>query len=153
MTTKILQNLISQISTIARFDEKNTGPTIREKGRNLTVAFNIFNELNENWLKITNLLEITFEGKDLFPKGEVITHLGSGGKIIDSGLQSFEVIRSKIWECYFYDPEEFMYVRTLWEKDLQKKNDLPNFQLEWISVDIDLVRESAWFSEEHRKIL
>jgi hypothetical protein len=153
MTSNILQNLIVQISDIASLNKKNTGPTIREKDQNLTVSYNIYNNLSVNWAKLTKLLELIFEGKNLIPKGEVITHLGSGGKIIDSGLRSFEVVRSKIWECYFYDPEEFMYVRALWERDLQKKDKVTDLDLEWISVDIDLVRDSAWFSEESRKQL
>jgi hypothetical protein len=153
MITNILQNLIMQISDIARSNKKNTGPTIREKDQNLTVSYNIYNNLSVNWMKLTNLLELIFEGKNLIPKGEVITHLGLGGKIIDSGLQSFEVVKSKIWECYFYDPEEFLYVRVLWERDLQKKDKITDLNIEWISVDIDLVRDSAWFSEEPRKQL
>jgi hypothetical protein len=146
MPKKILQNLLTNLLEFVKSDERNTGPTIREKNDNLTVSYNIYNNLSINWSEIKKIVETILEAKDLTPLGEVITYNGTGGKIIDQGNFSFEVLRSKIWECYFYEPETFFYVRLLWEQDNQQKT-----TKNWLSLDIDLVDNSAWFSEKSRK--
>ncbi len=68
------------------------------------------------------------------------------GKIIDSGKVSFVVKRAHIWECYFYEPELFLYLRLLEEKDPAKEKT-------WISMDFDLIKNSAWFVETFSDVL
>lgn len=148
MPSILIQKIITNLKEIVKSHKDNTGPTIREKYQNLTISYNIYDNLTENWLEIKKILETIFESKNLTPLGEIITHNGSGGKIIDQGNLVFKVIKSNIWECYFYESETFLYIRLLWEQDFQKPE-----RKNWISLDIDLLGHSAWFNEASRKKL
>ncbi|MHA2306159.1 MAG: hypothetical protein ACXACU_12290, partial [Candidatus Hodarchaeales archaeon] len=63
------------------------------------------------------------------------------GGITDSGTQEFQIIRGKSWEVYLYDPETFIYIRLLNESRIADPFD------KWLSIDIDIVENSAWFAD------
>ncbi|OLS26266.1 MAG: hypothetical protein HeimC3_10450 [Candidatus Heimdallarchaeota archaeon LC_3] len=153
MTKKILRNMIEKVNSIIKLDKRNTGPTIYERNQHLAISYNIYNNLEANWFNLNEIIRNIFEINKSLPKGEIIIHNGNGGKIIDTGEIYFEIVKSKIWECYFYEKEDFLYLRVLWEKDLKITNKKIDNNKEWISLDIDLVFQSAWFSENKRKSL
>ncbi|MFW9929378.1 MAG: hypothetical protein ACFFD1_08305 [Candidatus Thorarchaeota archaeon] len=144
MSTKLLNELIYRLQNLLEGNPKNTGPSIRERNINVTLSYNFYSNLEQNWIILENILDSFFIFNKNLPEGEIIVHKGSSGKIFDTQVESFEVLKSKIYECYFYRNEDFLYVRLLWERELKK--DGPKNQ--WLSLDIDLVKESAWFTEK-----
>ncbi len=123
-------------TTIKSFSlNSRTGPTIRSNNQSSTLAYNLFLENIEG---ITNDLSKSIDRILTEIKGEIIRLQGSGS-IIDLGNPAFQIISSITWDIYFYEPENFAYIRLLHELDNEK---------EWISLDIDFVSNSAWFQDE-----
>lgn len=117
------------------------GPTIRKRTNNITISYNIIPE-KDNFEKVWEKLnsEIGVEFDELSKSGEIITYSAENGSILDQGVEYFKVLKSKLYECYIYEPESFIYARLLHEYDKLKKN-------EWLSIDIDIIDQSAWFEE------
>ncbi len=112
---------------------------IQTRENNTIITCNIFlNEggyLEDLFQKITEVFEKTLEKIN----GETIHYELTKGKILDTGIQEFQIDLAKVWDIYLYDPEIFIYVRLLVESKLaQPKNS-------WISLDIDVITNSAWF--------
>jgi hypothetical protein len=112
----------------------------RDKGINSILTWNIYprtpEEVTDIFDSIQNLLShklVNFEG------GELLMYEISEGRILDSGSDAFIISRGFSWDLYIYQPEIFVYIRLLQEKKIQTDDN------EWISVDIDLIRQSAWF--------
>lgn len=152
MTKEILQKILEKVNPIVKIDKRNTGPTIYERNQQLSISFNIYDNLDNNWIKLNKSIQEILETNKTLPKGEIIIHNGTEGKIIDSGEIYFEIVKSRIWECYFYEKEDFLYLRILREKKIDETEEKTS-NSEWISLDIDLVFQSAWFSENKRKFL
>ena len=112
----------------------------RDRGINSILTWNIYprspEEVNDIFDSIQNLL-----GKKLvdFEEGELLMYEISEGRILDSGSDAFLISRGFSWDLYIYQPEIFVYIRLLQEKKIETDDN------EWISVDIDLIRQSAWF--------
>jgi len=112
----------------------------RDRGINSILTWNIYprspKEVTDIFDSLQNLL-----GKKLvdFEEGELLMYEISEGRILDSGSDAFLISRGFSWDLYIYQPEIFVYIRLLQEKKIEKDDN------EWISVDIDLIRQSAWF--------
>jgi len=114
----------------------------RDSGVNSIITWNIFpenpKETTEIFDSIQNLLNQKLES---YEEGELLQYEISKGRILDSGSEAFIISRGFSWDLYIYQPEIFVYIRLLQEKSIQKDNN------EWISVDIDLIKNSAWFMD------
>ncbi len=112
----------------------------RDKGNNSILTWNIYprspEEITELFESIQSLLDKKLVD---FEEGELLMYKISEGRILDSGTDAFLISRGFSWDLYIYEPEIFVYIRILQEKKLEMDNN------EWISVDIDLIRQSAWF--------
>lgn len=120
---------------------EHTGPSLRMRGANSALSYNLFpseGEVEETWLSLLKVLGVVF--KEVGRGGEIIEYSGEGS-IVDGGEKAFVVERAHLWECYIYEPEVFIYCRLLNEKDPYQT------QKEWFSVDVDVVDRSAWFAE------
>ncbi|MFW9778266.1 MAG: hypothetical protein ACFFE8_05365 [Candidatus Heimdallarchaeota archaeon] len=139
---EVLRHLMFQINRLMdenSIDRSQTHPPkLRQRANNIVVMWNIFLEqkssLNNLMAKIDQSIETILSQI----RGEVIKFNVDSGTIKDMGTQEFRVIRGKIWNVYFYEPEDFLSVRLVHEETLHD-------QEQWISVDIDLVTNSAWF--------
>lgn len=146
ITIQIFEFLMKECQALLPIiDSISTGPTLRLRGPNITLAYNFYcNSIKKVWNSLTDILE-TF--LDTFKsKGEFLIHYGHEGEIIDSGYHGFQIKQSKLIEAYFYEQEVFLYLRVLWEVDPQQSN--ISLQHDWISLDADIILESAWFAEE-----
>ena len=62
--------------------------------------------------------------------------------MIDTGMQEFQINFGESWDVYLYEPEIFVYIRLLLESKII------NPEERWISLDIDVINNSAWFDNE-----
>ena len=112
----------------------------RDRGINSILTWNIYprnpEEVTDIFDGIQNLLSKKLVD---FEEGELLMYEISEGRILDSGSDAFLISRGFSWDLYIYQPEIFVYIRLLQEKKIEKDDN------EWISVDIDLIRQSAWF--------
>ncbi len=112
---------------------------IKKRNQNTTVTWNIFptNKVNldDIFPILINKINNNFDKID----GEIIKLRKAEGTINDTGSQEFQIIKSNAWEIYLYKPEIFMYIRLSYESRLSNPNDV------WLSIDIDITEESAWF--------
>ena len=117
------------------------GPTFRKRTNNITVSYNIIPKIDlieHVWNELTLVVGAIFT--QLSKSGEIITYSAENGSILDQGVEYFKVLKSKLFECYIYEPESFIYARLLLEYDKIKKN-------QWFSIDLDAIDKSAWFEE------
>ncbi len=70
---------------------------------------------------------------------ELISYTVNKGKILDSTVEAFIIKKGVNYDLYIYDPEIFIYIRLLLESPSK------NQSREWISIDIDVIKKSAWF--------
>ncbi|UCE13441.1 MAG: hypothetical protein JSV04_14815 [Candidatus Heimdallarchaeota archaeon] len=140
-----LQGLVMKIEALidSRFPQRSKilPVKIRNRRQNSVLSWNIFPseliELKDFYQTLEDL--ITTQIKNV--KGEIIQSTLARGEITDTGVQEFKIISGKTWDIYLYDPEIFIYLRLLHESRLTQDQD------GWISIDIDLVNESAWFCD------
>ena len=112
----------------------------RDRGINSILTWNIFPENPGEEIKIFDSIQNLINQKlESYEEGELLQYEISKGRILDSGSEAFIISRGYSWDLYIYQPETFVYIRLLQEKNLEKDNQ------EWISVDIDLIKQSAWF--------
>jgi len=124
--------------------EKVTGPTLYNYEINWSVLLNVYplhqdkmDAVLQRLIQIARQIAMEFIGE----KGEVITAQVGTGEIQDQGHPYFEIARGQIFECYHYDTEAFAYIRVFQEKKLAANES-------WISLDMDFLEKSAWFSEK-----
>lgn len=141
----VLQELAIKIEALIdsrlQHRSKTLPVKIRNRKQNSVLTWNIFPseliELEEFYQTLEDL--IFHQIKNV--KGEIVESTLVRGKVIDAGIQEFEINAGKTWDIYLYEPEIFIYLRLLHESRLTQD------QEGWISIDIDLVTESAWFSD------
>ena len=73
-------------------------------------------------------------------RGEYMVLRGTG-TITDIGIKEAEIKRGFYVECYCYDCLASYFIRVWHEKALF-------IEKEWLSVDIDVIKNSLWFSED-----
>ncbi|MFX0049796.1 MAG: hypothetical protein ACFE8U_00760 [Candidatus Hermodarchaeota archaeon] len=138
-----LQQLITNVETLVDSrltDQSRTLPVkVKIRMQNVIITWNIYstdeNDLNFLFKQLTGTINQLLDEI----KGEVIHYELNSGKIFDSGVFEFQINLGKTWDIYLYDPEIFIYLRLLLESRIA------NPQEKWISLDIDLVTDSAWF--------
>lgn len=131
---------IERIIDSHKLDRSKTLPVnIKTRGNNIIVTWNIYSEdkpsLNKLFHVITDKIVQILENIE----GENIHLVFNTGKIIDTGIQEFQVNFGESWDIYLYEPEIFIYIRLLLESRIGKPKE------RWISLDIDVVNKSAWF--------
>lgn len=113
-------------------------PKIRSRADNSVVMWNIFpdhpDQLNGLYKEIEHIIDSFLA--DI--KGEVIKLEVHSGTIHDMGVQEFHVKQGNTWDVYLYEAEDFLYFRLFHEARDHNHE-------EWLSLDIDLITESAWF--------
>jgi len=112
----------------------------RNRGNNSIFTWNIFHENPEETIEIFESIQNVINQKlESYEEGELLQYEISKGRILDSGSEAFLISKGFSWDLYIYQPEIFVYIRLLLEKNIEMDNN------EWISVDIDLIKQSAWF--------
>jgi hypothetical protein len=112
----------------------------RDRGINSILTWNIFPENPGEEIEIFDSIQKLINHKlESYEEGELLQYEISKGRILDSGSEAFIISRGFSWDLYIYQPETFIYIRLLQEKNIEKDSN------EWISVDIDLIKQSAWF--------
>ena len=112
----------------------------RDRGINSILTWNIFPRNPEEKAEIFDFIRNLFCQKlESYEEGGLLQYEISKGRILDSGSEAFLISRGFSWDLYVYQPEIFVYIRLLQEKNIGMNHN------EWISVDIDLIKQSAWF--------
>jgi hypothetical protein len=124
--------------------EKITGPTLYRHEKNWSVLFNVYplhqdqiEALVQRVVRTARQIATEFIGE----KGEIIAAQVGTGEIRDQGHPYFEIASGQIFECYHYDLEAFAYIRVFQEKKCAGTES-------WISLDMDFLEKSAWFTEK-----
>ncbi|MHA1941128.1 MAG: hypothetical protein ACW97P_05330 [Candidatus Hodarchaeales archaeon] len=132
-----LENFIDTLFT----DRKVTLPVkIRSNTHNSIVTWNIFPNGQVDLVKIfKDLNKIIYSKLVGIPKSELLSYTIDKGRILDTMVEAFFIKHGCNYDLYIYDSELFVYTRLLLESpsDDQSK--------EWISIDIDVIKKSAWF--------
>ncbi len=140
-----LQEIMQAVTDIVdgilgRYQIEKFTKKVRTRGSNTIISWNVFPEslslLEDVFKNLTARLDDYLKGIN----GEVIRFENAHGEIWDRHYNQFVVIRSFISEVYWYDPEIFAYIRVLHELDK-----ISSERRQWISIDVDLVTDSAWF--------
>ena len=139
---EVLRRFIFQIEHLIDEGVKDRSlthpPKIRNRANNTVVMWNIFPDKSDELNTLFRIINQTTDSFFTDIKGEVIKLKVLSGTIHDTGVQEFQIIRGKTWDVYLYDPEGFLYIRLLHERHLLN-------QEQWLSVDIDIITDSAWF--------
>ena len=120
--------------------EVNKPVKIRHRELNTIISWNLFMDsgLENVFLTIEKLIQNQLKNI----QGELLKYTITNGSITDHTFETFNefrIHRGKNWDVYLYEPETFAYIRLL----IESRTDLVDKK--WISLDIDLVRKSAWF--------
>ncbi len=142
---KVLQDLVraleEYLDQILSTRERTLPVKIKSLNQNTILTWNIYPEPQSEIKKIfTQLKEIISHILEQPLDGELIHSELRKGRILDGGINAFSIIQGFSWDLYLYQPETFVYFRLLHESTLDITN-------EWISIDIDLIENSAWFVE------
>ncbi len=145
ISINLVDSLIFEIERVLSSEFENRLKTLPVKvikrNNNTVVTWNIY---PKNPAKNDKLLvELTKTIEENFDNivGEIIKLNITNGSIIDSGNQEFQIIKGQSWEVYLFDPETFIYIRLLNESRITDPFD------KWLSIDIDIVENSAWFAD------
>ena len=132
-----LENHLDQLTP----NRKRTLPVkIKKQNQNTIITWNIYSEPQKEITGIfSDLQKIISQILEQPLDGELIYFEIKKGKIIDAGINAFSIKHGFSWDLYLYQPETFVYVRLLHETNLDSCIDA------WISIDIDLIENSAWF--------
>ncbi len=140
----VLQQLVTVIEGLLTSYYPSRSRTLPVKvihrKQNTTLTWNIYPTEKIPLDNLIHTLIKTIEENFKNIKGEIIHFNLSNGKIQDGGIEEFQISKGKIWEIYLYEPEIFIYLRLLSETRLTHPHE------KWISIDIDIVEESAWFA-------
>ena len=132
-----LENHLDQLTP----NRKRTLPVkIKKQNQNTIITWNIYSEPQKDITGIfSDLQKIISRILEQPLDGELIYSEFKKGQIFDAGINAFSINQGFTWDLYLYQPEMFVYVRLLRETNLDGSNDT------WISIDIDLIENSAWF--------
>ncbi|MFW9855455.1 MAG: hypothetical protein ACFFFG_10355 [Candidatus Thorarchaeota archaeon] len=141
---KVLRQIILQIEHLIDVEipdrTQTHPPRLQQRASNIVVMWNIFSDQRRTLDSLLQKISLTIDDSLSRIKGEIIKLEVGSGTITDTGIQEFEIIEGKVWNVYLYNPEDFLYIRLLHETRLQRQED-------WLSVDIDHIRNSAWFMD------
>ncbi len=141
---KVLQQLVSKIEDLINSYYSNRSRTlpvrINKRKQNITITWNIYPVDRIRLEDLSKILTKTVEENLKDINGEIIHCTLTDGMIRDRGVQEFQIHSGKTWEIYLYDPEIYVDVRLLCESRITQPHD------KWLSIDIDIVMESAWFT-------
>ena len=143
---EVLQQLVQSIDDLidSYFPNRlRTLPVkINNRKQNITVTWNIYPTEKITLKDLFQIFVKTIDENLIDINGEIIQYKLINGKILDNPelIQEFEISTGKSWEIYLYEPETFIYLRLLYESRIANPHD------KWISIDIDIVKESAWFA-------
>ncbi len=127
----LAEKIISQVKALAHMHK------IR-KNRGYVAATAIFDSKN-----YTRVIEIINSTTDAAAKnGEKISSEISSGKIIDSGVKQFEILKGALIEIYDYKRTSAAFVRVYRLRSRGKN---------WVALYIDENPETPWWSEEERR--
>ncbi|MFX1505650.1 MAG: hypothetical protein ACFFDC_06000 [Promethearchaeota archaeon] len=141
---KELQRLVVKLEDLINYHYSSRSRTlpvkIKKRKQNIIITWNIYPgdkiHLEEFFQTITKTIDRSL--KDI--NGEIIYCSLTNGEIRDRGVQEFQIHMGKTWEIYLYDPETYIALRLLYESRLSSPLD------KWLSIDIDVIVESAWFA-------
>ena len=144
---KFLINVINEIESFLNTlgNRKKTLPVKqRTRGDNITFSWNIY---GDNIEELKDHLVNLIEPKLTSIEGEIIKLLVNQGSINDSGTIEFEIVDGRTYEVYLYKQEAFLYIRIYQERrlDIKKNQNYNLLDNQWLSIDIDYVKRSAWF--------
>ncbi|MHA2202516.1 MAG: hypothetical protein ACW991_02395 [Candidatus Hodarchaeales archaeon] len=141
---EVLQQLVSKIEDQINFYYANRSRTlpvrINKRKQNITITWNIYPIDRIRLEDLFQILTKTAEENLKDINGEIIHCTLTNGIIRDRGVEEFQIHSGKTWEIYLYDPEIYVDVRLLYESRITQPLD------KWLSIDIDIVLESAWFA-------
>ncbi len=88
-------------------------------------------------------LEVRLEEKleELSAEGEVIALEVGSGRVVDSGKESFLILRGRVFEYYQYREMISLFLRLYHLKDKRTEK-------EWVALYIDENPSTPWWSEE-----
>ena len=136
---ELVQRLEDHMDKIAPARERTLPVKIKKQRQNTIITWNIYPEpQNEIKNTFSDLREVISGILEQPLDGELIYSEIKKGQILDAGINAFSIIQGFSWDLYLYQPEIFVYVRLVHETTLDKTN-------EWISIDIDVIENSAWF--------
>ena len=143
---EILKVLITSIEQFLNSKFPNRTKTlplkIQQTTNNIIITWNVFpNPFHELTDLLTNIRNIISKNLESLLSGEIILYEISNGSIIDSGSEAFLIKGGFSWDIYLYEPETFIYARLLHESQIDDQGE------EWISIDIDVINQSAWFKD------
>lgn len=136
MKVSFLQEIEKEFNNLEFAKKEET--TFRHHFDNRTeiLSFNFYPEnVDDTFNSMNRLLEKVIPFRD----GEIIVHYAENSRILDQKHEAFLIKKSKIFEIYLYELEAFSYIRLLHEK-APKGN-------EWISLDIDYIKNCLWFKD------
>ncbi|MFX0208110.1 MAG: hypothetical protein ACFFDT_19140 [Candidatus Hodarchaeota archaeon] len=140
---EVLQQLVPKIEGIIDSyftDRSRTLPVrINNRKQSVTVTWNIYPAKKIHLDDLFQRLARTIDENVTDVNGEIIQCNLINGTIRDNRVQEFQIDTGKIWEIYLYEPEIYIYLRLLYESRINQPHD------KWISIDIDIITESAWF--------
>ncbi len=136
---KLEQNLEGYLGKLFPTRERTLPVKKMKRENNTIMTWNVYPNPPEKINKIFVDLEKIISRILKHPiDGELICYEIKAGQILDGGVNAFSILQGFNWDLYLYQPEIFIYIRLQHESDLDVTN-------EWISIDIDLVNNSAWF--------
>ncbi len=154
LKTPFFQKLFSFLQQSTFIEKKITfvrfiGPTMYHAENAVSLSWNIYPQrVHINTCYNMIVKEITALFNSYFD-GELIKYTANSGEIYDQRVKSFLIRKAELFESYWYEIESFVYIRVMIEKSLDEK--VAHALSEWISVDIDIVQRSPWFSENVKK--
>jgi hypothetical protein len=141
---KELQELVVSLEDLINSHYSNRSRTlparIVERKQNTIITWNIYPEAKIQLEDLFQIITKTIESSLKNINGEIIYCTLTNGEIRDRGAQEFQIHKGRTWEIYLYDPETYIALRLFYESRISHPQD------KWLSIDIDIVEESAWFT-------
>ncbi|MBI4362323.1 MAG: hypothetical protein HY558_04035 [Euryarchaeota archaeon] len=75
--------------------------------------------------------------------GEIQVLEGAHGENVDIGVRQAQILQGKYMEIYCFNCFSVVFLRILLEEGLTKTTQ----GKQWVSVDVDEIRDSPWFKE------
>lgn len=141
----IIQRIVNKIESLIETQINNRTKTrpvkIQERNQNIILSWNVYSEGKIKLEQFFHIITQVINNETKQVNGEIIQFNLVNGDIYDRGVQEFVITSGRTWDVYLYDPEIFIYIRLLLESRLNEVKE------KWISIDIDIIKQSAWFVE------
>lgn len=136
---ELVQTLEDHLDRITTDRIKTLPVKIKNRNQNTIITWNIYPEhqkdISDKFLTLQLIISRVLEQP---LDGELIYSEIKKGFILDAGNKAFSINHGFTWDLYLYQLEVFVYIRLARESNLDNTS-------EWISIDIDLIENSAWF--------